>query len=197
MKKLLSNPLEYNTSTDIRSYNCFGFALQTFEWANLNAWDDFYSEDPDTMTEMCANEIVEYSKKTDGPLIRVNSYKEVPIGVEVVGFRVGYDDEVPDAEYNEETGEWEELDSCHLDYDDYHFIWRDIDGKWWHKAGGTWVEPFTDSLDSRFCWKERYNGPIVWFARNPSDDIQCDWSDFEDPWWSRGSKNDNNGEDEE
>lgn len=179
MKKLLSNPLEYNTSNDTGSYNCMGFSLQTFEWANLSAWYDFDSEDVDTMTEMCADEIIDYSEKTDGPLVRIGSYKEVPIGIEVVGFRIGYDGEVPDEGYNQETGEWEELDSTHLDYDDYHFIWRDIDGKWWHKAGASCVEPFVDSLEDGFSWKERYNGPIVWFARNPSDEIQFDWKEFE------------------
>ena len=195
MKKLLSNPLEYNTSSDVGGYNCFGFAAQTFEWANLSAWDELDGEDPDIMTEACAEEIVEYSLKTDGPLIRVNSYEEVPIGIEVVGFRIGYDDEVPDEGYDPETGEWQQLDTYHTEYDDYHFIWRDVDGKWWHKPGGTCIVPFTDPLDGRFCWSERYNGEIVWFARNPSDEIQCDWSEFEGTWTDLFYRNED--EDEE
>jgi len=147
-----SNPLMYNDTTDISDYNCGGFALQNFKWyrpislRNRSYFED--EEDLEITLEGCTEDICLDTKYTDGKLIKISHYSEAPIGIEVVGFRIGT-----------------YIDTKEIWYDDFHFIWRNEDGKWWHKPGSLEIEEFKTDPDD--LWDNRYNGEIVWFARVP------------------------------
>lgn len=182
MQKLLTNPLDYNSNTYLSDYNCFGFALQTFEWADLDAYyhasdlDDF---DVEELLEECVEEILNYSKRTDGPLIRVNYLDEIPLGVEAVAFRLGIEEEEIEKEVEDEDGDifYKSTGEYRNALDDFHFIWRDVDGSWWHKPGSSAIVKFKG--DPEDLWG-RYNSKIAWFARHPSDEIEGQWDKFEE-----------------
>lgn len=194
MQKLLSNPLDYNSSARISNFNCMGFALQTFEWGELDSYSEAEEEcdgeiDTDFIVDLCADEIVKLSNETDGPLIRVYSYEEVPIGIEVVGFRVAVDEEEIEDTVTLENGDidWVGTGKYRKTLDDFHFIWRDEKGCWWHKPGGCLVTNFFGNPNEEWG---RYNSEIAWFARNPSDEVEGKWECFGSIWEDRDEDED-------
>lgn len=69
----------------------------------------------------------------------------IEIGTVIIGFRLKYN-LLTDRELYK--------------LEDFHFIVRDVNGKWWHKSGEAPVVPFTRNIFDNW---NGFNGPIVWF----------------------------------
>lgn len=162
---VLDNPLDYNSMDCVGRFNCGGFALQFLYWYMPDSWSsrwsDCVSDDEDLETLLC--DCVEDIKKDfddqfggDLSLNEIPDPSAAPIGTEVIGFRFAYYEN----EYCESDSD-DEIDRYELD--DFHFIWRDPKGQWWDKPGGGDVKEFTDDIYED--WNGRYNGEIVWFAK--------------------------------
>lgn len=147
------DPLSMNSTTDITDYNCAGFALKTFDWENMNAFE-MRPESIEEMLEACEKEIKEMCPN----LVRISSYKDVPLVIDVVGFRVAFEEIT--------VGEKEDDDSYTLiDCEDFHFVLR-THGKWYHKPGSNDIKEVNFRVDEP--WPHagcEYNSEILWFKR--------------------------------
>lgn len=170
--QLLENPLDYNSTPFVESFNCGGFALQTLDWFIPQSWIDYGyyvvdDEDMESLLEDCCNDIlIDYKdfRYNDGyQLSIVSDYKLVPQNVEVIGFRFAY---YPNEDYLVEE---ENEDDYQYQLDDFHFIWRDTKGNWWDKPGNGNVKVFFED-EIYEDWNGRYNGKIVWFAK---EKVKC------------------------
>lgn len=131
-------------NTNRRSFNCGGYALETFDWycpthllSNLETKEE---------RERYSRKAVRYMLEEFDDLRVINDLNELEDNEYAIAFRVGYDD--------------------------FHYVKRADNGVWYHKSGGNpkirrmkkdvvfgkeWVNP----LD-RFC---TYDSEIVLFAK--------------------------------
>lgn len=134
-----------NTSnTTRRSYNCGGYALETFSWYEPTgkahpSWQDFCfknTEEAERKTKKCVRAMLR-----EFPTLRViKTLADVRPDEYAIMFRLSDDG-------------------------DFHFLKRDKRGHWRHKCGGWEVE--TIKVANIFGeWRfGRYNGPIVIMAK--------------------------------
>lgn len=138
------NLLSYNSTTQIMSYNCGGFALRSFYWYCPDSYYKVRNELDMPAYEKIESFIQDILK--DHPfLVKIDSYRNVPKRFDVVGFRLGF--------FEDDT------------VDDFHFILRHK-GVWYHKPGSLEIEKF-DSFalnnDSWFYDELEYNSETIWF----------------------------------
>ena len=161
VREIEVDPLEYNSRSYRSGFNCGGFALQTLDWYMPESWvehrDARFEEEYNVIKafERCSFEVErDYNARYDGidKLVPIDHYSDAPVGVEVVAFRLAYD-ELQD----EDTGE------LYYEMDDFHFAWRDAKGKWWDKPG--WGDVKELGTDPEEDWNGRYDGPITWYAK--------------------------------
>lgn len=120
-------------------YNCGGFALKTFDWVDFDFFDD--ERDIDTLIKKCMAKI---KKRIKGFKV-IQSYKDIPESIPVIGFRIAICDSFPR---------------------DFHFVIRE-DGFWKHKMGGRKPELVYFNIDELWPggWDWNYNSEIVWFIK--------------------------------
>lgn len=141
-------------------YNCAGYALGTFTWILLDAFDHGYDlsfDDGDEdimkkiedyvarMEDNCVEEIVE---NFEGLVRPISVLSELHEDEYAVLFRVSYDDEGY--------------------IDDFHFVKRHHDGHYSHKPGSAPITEFEgDPFDGAWAnsWLD-YNAPIKILAVN-------------------------------
>ena len=141
-------------------YNCAGFALGTFRWEKIYAFEDFADDegmDPGEILNMMAQEI-----EAKFPyLIRVPSHHNIPKRYKVIGLKIG---DIEEWGYDWST--------------DFHFVMR-YRGKWYHKQGKWDIEPLPEKAIEKDCWGDIYNSETAWFVdmtnrvnqRDPSWDL--------------------------
>ena len=133
-----------------RGYNCMGFALNTFNWEGLydfeDTWDgdfEFPMEERNAVCRDCADEILSLSNEQGYPPIReVDSEADLQDGEYLMAFRIAADD--------------------------FHFMRRMPDGRWFEKCGSTILRECTDRVfdDEWACitGETNYNSDIYLFA---------------------------------
>lgn len=113
---------------DRRGYNCMGFALNTFYWEDLYNFEEIYDDDFDFPMEErnrvcrdCVDEILSLSDVRGYPSIReVKSEADLQDEEYLMAFRIGADD--------------------------FHFMRRMPDGRWFEKCGSTILRECTDNV---------------------------------------------------
>lgn len=111
-----------------QGYNCMGFALNTFQWETICNYQETYNDDYDDPIEErnivcqdCVSEILSLSDQLWFPQIReVETESDLQNGEYLVAFR---------------TSE-----------DDFHFMRRMSDGRWFEKCGNTILRECTDKV---------------------------------------------------
>lgn len=111
-----------------QGYNCMGFALNTFCWETIYNYQETYDDDYDNPIEErniacrdCVREILSLSYLPCYPTIReVNSEVDLQDGEYLIAFR---------------TSE-----------DDFHFMRRMSDGRWFEKCGNTIIRECTGKV---------------------------------------------------
>ena len=133
-----------------RGYNCMGFALNTFNWECLYDFEYTYDNDfeflikeRNAVCRNCVDEILSLSNKQGYPLIReVNSEVDLQDGEYLMAFRIAADD--------------------------FHFMRRMPDGRWFEKCGSTILRECTDKVfDNEWnciTGKINYDSDIYLFA---------------------------------
>lgn len=132
------------------NYNCMGFALNTFNWECLYDFEYTYDNDFEFPIEKrnavcrdCEDEILSLSNKQGYPLIReVNSEADLQEDEYLIVFRIAAND--------------------------FHFMRRMSDGRWFEKCGSTILRECTDKVfDNEWnciTGKTNYDSDIYLFA---------------------------------
>lgn len=137
------NRNEKNTSQ--WDYNCGGYALGTFSWYLPNdeddrdkfwGWQDHSYEEMEAITLTC----VEWMLNDFNDLRIIQQLNEVRHDEYAIAFRVSSDG-------------------------DFHYIRQDKFRTWTHKCGSSHIRTITRWEVFHTEWNDRYNGPIVLFAK--------------------------------
>lgn len=107
-----------------------------------NSYTPITEEEIEDAYQKCFWEIFQHATDLGDVVIELPWYEvdNAPLGIEIVGFRF-------------ET--YKQTDCEKFQIEDFHFIWRDTDGKWWHKPGGSDVREFDG--EPRGDWKCDFN----------------------------------------
>lgn len=139
-------------NTYVRSYNCGGYAFNTFSWycPYSNNRGRKYNSTTERSMLNTTNKAVEFMLKEFNDLRVITDLKELQLNEYAIAFRIGG-----------VGGE-----------DDFHFMKRGKNGKWYHKPGGTEIQfiakekVFADKWVSK-TWAGTYIycGKLVLFAK--------------------------------
>ena len=152
------DPLSMNSTTDLTDYNCAGFALKTLDWENMDSFDTS-PDDIDLVLSDCEKEILEICPA----LQRIWSHANVPNDIDVVGFRIAFNEDAEVA--TNEYGDYEETGTINYECEDFHFVLR-THGQWFHKPGSNAIQEVTFDVDEPWPHGDYpYNSEILWFKR--------------------------------
>lgn len=129
---------------NVRWYNCGGFALNTRDWYlpyDQSEWNGTWEIGGEMGQEPALGYMVDFMLEEFAPNLRViHSEEELESFERLILFRVSH---------------------C----DDFHFVRKDADGKYYHKMGS---DPYPEEMEREEVygesWCRRYDGPIVMFA---------------------------------
>ena len=139
-------------NTYVRSYNCGGYAFNTFSWycPYSNNRGRKYNSTTERSMLNTTNKAVEFMLKEFNDLRVITDLKELQPNEYAIAFRIGG-----------VGGE-----------DDFHFMKRGKNGKWYHKPGGTEIQfiakekVFADKWVSKtWAGTYTYRGKLVLFAK--------------------------------
>lgn len=156
---ILNKDYNLNLSTEVSErvdwdYNCMGFAIGTYEWEDLHSFDYTYEcdyEDEDEVFELrnsvcwsCADELVSLHKYNERyPKMRI----------------VHNEHDLLDNEY---------LITMRLAEEDFHFMRRMDDGRWFEKCGPNILRECTDNVYDDVWYSihhtNEYNSEIIFLA---------------------------------
>ena len=143
------NKARNRNNTDIRSFNCGGWALNTFSWYrptifgdNIRCWgDDYYQNMTDKQAFNITLKAVNAMLREFPDLRVIEHLKELNKDEYAIAFRIG------------------------KDIDDFHYCKRAKNGHWTHKMGGLCIEKITKKEVFAPVWLDGYCGFIVLFAK--------------------------------
>jgi hypothetical protein len=134
-----------NLSEDIcersnRDYNCMGFAIGTYEWEGLSSFEYTYEDEVESYEEIkaqrdevcyrCALEMTLMYLHGNYPRMRIlNDKDEIKPDETLIAMKIGEDD--------------------------FHFMRRFPDGKWYEKCGGSVLRECTDVVEDEE-WESIY-----------------------------------------
>lgn len=130
-------------NTDDFDYNCAGFALGTFSWYcpsySDDTWGLFYDWSMEYMTKL-TEECVDIMLEDFSDLRVVQDMTQVQANEYAIAFRLSSDG-------------------------DFHYVRQLYKDLWLHKPGVTSIQAMREYDVFNSDWNERYNGPIVLFAK--------------------------------
>ena len=137
-------------NTYIRSYNCGGYALNTFSWYCPHNSSRKYGSTTEQGMLNTTNNAVEFMLKEFKDLRVITDLKELQPNEYAIAFRIG--------------GVGGEAD--------FHFMKRGKNGKWYHKPGGTGIQFIAKEKVFTYKWVSKtwagtciYRGKLVLFAK--------------------------------
>lgn len=142
--------LRNRKNTSQRTYNCGGYAFNTYTWYQLMEDDEYYDFGSRWLSneEICqkTQECIDYMLNDFEDLRVIKSLKELKKNEYAVAFRI--------------SG---------TQGNDFHFIKRHSNGKWSHKRGQCMIEPVLKEEVFAEDWRFKgslYQGNLILFAKS-------------------------------
>ena len=128
-----------NLSEDVRDrygrdYNCMGFAIGTYEWEGLSSFEYTYEDEDEDVS------YVELKARRDEVCYRC------ALEMTLMYLRGNYP-RMRILENKDEIKSDETLIAMKVGEDDFHFMRRFPDGKWYEKCGGAMLRECTDVVE--------------------------------------------------